>query len=226
DDQPDVFGGRDLEAGGSWLAINRNGRFAAVTNFREMPLIKGKRSRGDLVYNFVTGTQSASDYLNSIQQQENQWSGFNILVIDETGLYYFSNRAENIDIEPLPAGIYGLTNHLLDTPWPKLIKAKENFTAATSQAKPINSAQLIALMKDNTQPASDQLPDTGVGKELEKLLSSCFIASQNYGTRNTSILIMNNDGSIEWTEQRYLPDGIEGDRQNIRFNMTTINKRT
>ncbi|WP_067515979.1 NRDE family protein [Endozoicomonas ascidiicola] len=224
DDHPDVFGGRDLEAGGSWLAINENSRFAAVTNYREMPSVTTARSRGELVNNFVTGSQSAHDYLHGIKQQANQWSGFNLLVMDNTGIYYFSNRAGDIDIAPLPAGIYGLTNHLLDTPWPKLIKAKDDFSHAISQTASIDSNQLVELMHDSTQPSIEQLPDTGVGKELEKLLSSCFIASPNYGTRNTSVLVLNDEGILQWTEQNYLPKGVVGERQNFRINTVKTNE--
>lgn len=217
-DSPDVFGGRDLEAGGSWMAINKNGRFAAVTNYREVPAPERTRSRGELVYNFVTGSPSAPDYLASIQRIADQWSGFNLLVMDTTGLYYFSNRIKDMPTSPLPAGTYGLSNHLLNTPWPKLLRARSRFADAITQSPP-DSNQLIELMRDRYQPPSEQLPDTGVSKDVEKLLSSCFIASEDYGTRNTSVLMMDNRDQLQWIEQGYLPEGTAGERQLFKIKL-------
>ncbi|MFK0572570.1 NRDE family protein [Endozoicomonas sp.] len=217
EDFPNVFGGRDLEAGGSWMAINKNGRFAAVTNYREVPAPSGLRSRGELVYNFVTGSQPAPEYLSalahSLAQEADQWSGFNLLVMDATGLYYFTNRTKDTQLSPLPAGTYGLSNHLLNTPWPKLLRARDNFSAAITQSIPPDSSQLIELMGDSYQPPEEQLPDTGISKDAEKRLSSCFIASKDYGTRNTSVLIMDNRNQLQWVEQGYLPEGVTGERQ-------------
>ncbi len=218
-DSPDVFGGRDLEAGGSWMAINKNSRFAAVTNYREVAIPSGLCSRGELVYNFVTGSQPAADYLSALQQQADQWAGFNLLVMDTTGLYYFSNRAKDMPISPLLPGIYGLSNHLLDTPWPKLLRARSSFTETVSQSSPPDSNQLIELMQDSHQPPPEQLPDTGVSKDVEKLLSSCFIASEDYGTRNTSVLMMDNRNQLQWIEQGYLPEGAVGKRQLFKIKL-------
>ncbi|WP_422463794.1 NRDE family protein [Endozoicomonas sp. ALB115] len=218
-DSPDVFGGRDLEAGGSWLAINKNGRFAAVTNYREVPSPAGLYSRGALVANFVTGSQSASDYLQAVQQQSDKWSGFNLLTMDSTGLYYLSNRAKDHSIAPLPPGIYGLSNHLLDTPWPKLMRARTGFTRAIKESIPPVSKQLIELMHDNYQPPEEQLPDTGVSKEVEKLISSCFIASKEYGTRNTSVLMIDHHHQLQWVEQEYLSEGAVGEQRQFKFTL-------
>ncbi|MGB1270683.1 MAG: NRDE family protein [Endozoicomonas sp.] len=210
-DDPDIFGGRDLEAGGSWLAVNRNGRFAAVTNYREVPVNNENRSRGELVSGFLTSRLSAREYLTSVSEQSSQWSGFNLLIADHSGLYYFSNRAPEKTIKPLQPGIYGLSNHLLDTPWPKLQQTRNGF-ADIITASP-NPDQLIQLMKDDKRSPVEQLPDTGGGLEFEKLVSSCFIASDNYGTRNTSVLIFDQVETLHWTEQSYLPNGVPGERQ-------------
>ncbi|WP_257284752.1 NRDE family protein [Endozoicomonas sp. SESOKO1] len=218
-DSPDVFGGRDLEAGGSWLAINKNGRFAAVTNYREVPGIAGFYSRGVLVSDFVTGSQPASDYLQALQQQRDKWSGFNLLIMDSTGLYYFSNRTKAPGISPLPPGIYGLSNHLLDTPWPKLVTARNGLTRAIQESIPPCSKQLIELMYDSYQAPDEQLPDTGVSKDLEKRLSSCFIASEDYGTRNTSVLMIDRHHQLQWIEQGYLPGGVAGERRQFKIKL-------
>ncbi len=218
-DSPDVFGGRDLEAGGSWMAINKNGRFAAVTNYREVPSPAGLYSRGALVSDFVTGSQPASDYLHALQQQSDKWSGFNLLIMDSTGLYYFSNRTKDHRISPLPPGIYGLSNHLLDTPWPKLLRARNSFTQALKESVPPDSKRLVELMNDSYQPPEEQLPDTGVSKGVEKLLSSCFIASEDYGTRNTCVLMIDSHSQLQWVEQEYLPEGVAGKSHHFKIKL-------
>ena len=218
-DSPDVFGGRDLEAGGSWMAINKNGRFAAVTNYREVPSPAGLYSRGALVSDFVTGSQPASDYLHALQQQSDKWSGFNLLIMDSTGLYYFSNRTKDHRIFPLPHGIYGLSNHLLDTPWPKLLRVRNSFTQALKESVPPDSKRLVELMHDSYQPPEEQLPDTGVSKGVEKLLSSCFIASEDYGTRNTSVLMIDSHSQLQWVEQEYLPEGVAGESHQFKIKL-------
>ncbi|USE36481.1 NRDE family protein [Endozoicomonas sp. SCSIO W0465] len=218
-DWPDVFGGRDLEAGGSWMAINRNGRFAAVTNYRETPNPAGLYSRGALVANFVTGSQPAFDYLHTLQQQTDKWAGFNLLVKDSTGLYYFSNRAKEQKISPLSSGIYGLSNHLLDTPWPKLLRARHRFTRAMQESIPPDSKRLVELMQDSYQPPEEQLPDTGVSKEVEKRLSSCFIASKDYGTRNTSVLMIDHQNQLQWAEQGYLQEGVTSESRQFKIKL-------
>ena len=211
EDSSHILGGKDLEAGGSWLAFSRKGRFAALTNYRELPIPTGKKSRGDLVRNFLTDDISPTDYLTSIAQSKNNYAGFNLLIGTRRELFYYSNKLPDNQFKMLSSGVYGLCNHLLDTPWPKLMSARNRLT--TLLQKKAEPEQLIEMMHDNTQAKEELLPDTGIGLESEKLLSSCFIASDNYGTRNTSIIQFDQSGYLCWTEQNYHSKGFSGERQ-------------
>ena len=205
EDSPDILAGRDQLAGGSWLGINQSGRFAAVTNVREWPVKSGGLSRGGLVSGYLNGQQSPLDYLSDVESKGKFYAGFNLLIGDTNGLYYFSNRSEGI--KTLKPGIHGLSNHLLNSPWPKVIKTRNSIEGLL---KPDNSADpelLMKVMQDSQKAPDHTLPDTGVGLERERFLSSPFIASEDYGTRNTSVLSFSQDGCVEWVEQTYLDHG-------------------
>ena len=218
-DHPDIIGGRDLEAGGTWMAFNRDGRFAAVTNYREMPPPPGKLSRGQLVSDYLQNSHSASEYLHSvsavIEEDEGTWSGFNLLAGDSSGLYYYSNRSRSI--QTLEPGLYGLSNHLLDTPWPKVKKTKEDLQALLDSHNYAAPERIVSVMHDATQYADNKLPSTGLKLPTERMLSSCFIASPDYGTRNTSALILHNSGKLLWREQLYEAEGCKG--QSLQFEL-------
>lgn len=217
-DHPHILGGQDLEAGGTWLAFSCKGRFAAITNYRELPVLKRKKSRGALVKDFLTENISPEVYLNSIIQNKTHYAGFNLLLGTQQQLLYYSNRLPDNQFQKLSPGIYGLCNHLLDTPWPKLMAAKNGLTnLLRNQGTP---EQLIEMMHDSTQERDELLPDTGVGLTRERLLSSRFIASDNYGTRNTSVIQLDNSGVLQWTEQNYHPMGDVGER--LFFETATV----
>jgi len=181
-DASTVLAGRDLVAGGTWLGITTNGRFAAVTNVRE-PIKPGVklRSRGDLTREFLTGKQSAEAFLSQLQTHADDYAGFNLLLGEfdsETGhqLYYFSNRSEGI--RKLDSGIYGLSNHLLDSSWPKVDEGKQRLAQVADtwdQHQPINHQVIRTLLENPAMAADDRLPDTGIAYEREKALSSAFI---------------------------------------------------
>ncbi|WP_062261587.1 NRDE family protein [Endozoicomonas arenosclerae] len=215
EDNPEILGGRDLEAGGSWLALSRKGRIAAVTNFREFPIRPGVLSRGALVSDFLSSELSPKEYLSQIHSAADQYSGFNLLVGDASGLYYYSNRMGSV--VSLKPGFHALSNHLLNTPWPKLERVRQGLEQHLEQHQKPEPDDLIAMMHNGTKAPDDQLPETGVGQEREKFLSSCFIASENYGTRNTSVLILDRQGRLSWTEQMYQPKGEDG--QKFQFSM-------
>ena len=200
-DAPNVFGGIDLEAGGTWLGITRNGRFAAVTNVREPGIAKGRVSRGMLTRDFLLSGAPAIDYAQGLDGRD--YSGFNLLLSDGETLVYCSNR----DGEPrrLSPGVYGLSNHLLDSPWPKLLAARQRFAAALP-ALPDESA-LFALLADDTIVADAELPQTGVSLEWERRLSAIFVKSENYGTRASTVAWQRRDGTVQLHEQRFGPDG-------------------
>ena len=187
-DFPDIYGGRDLVAGGTWLGVTKGGRVAAVTNYRDPSAPPGSRSRGDLVADFLKTNTTAEEYLAEIERRSNEYSGFNLLV-GEFGerheLFYYSNRRSGI--RQLSPGIYGLSNHFLDTPWPKVTNGKERFRdLLDNEATP--NEEFFALLSDKSLAQDDQLPSTGVPFETEKALSAIFIQMPGYGTRCSTIL--------------------------------------
>ena len=200
-DFPQVMAGRDLEAGGTWLGVTDNGRFAAVTNVREPGMPAGRCSRGDLTKEFLTSGISAEHYARQIDGAS--FSGFNLLVSDGSDLYYRTNR--HGDIEPLKPGIYGLSNHRLDTPWPKLLSAREEFARAIS-GLPDESA-FFNLLADTDTVDDEKLPKTGVSLEWERLLSAIFVRSPTYGTRASTFLLQRANGQIRLHERSFSPEG-------------------
>ncbi|MBM7062431.1 NRDE family protein [Pseudomonas sp. UL073] len=203
-DAPGLYAGRDLEAGGSWLGVTRDGRFAALTNIRDPGQKLGSRSRGELVAGFLRGSLSPLAYLQQIADQAGHYSGFNLLVGTRTELAYLNAREALPQL--LPAGLYGLSNAALDTPWPKLRKVK----AALAERLPAPSPETLLALLGDAEPASDSsLPETGVGLATERLLSSLFIASPNYGTRASTALIRHADGHQVLVERSFGPYGAQ-----------------
>ena len=200
-DVPQIIGGIDLEAGGTWLGITESGRFAAVTNVREPNMAKAASSRGALTRDFLLADLPAGDYAEQIEGSH--YAGFNLLLSDGESLLYCSNR----DGEPraLPPGIYGLSNHLLDSPWPKLVQARQRFTAALQHLP--EEAAFFELLADQTIVEDDKLPQTGVPLEWERLLSAVFVKSENYGTRASTLLWQGSDGTLKLHEQSFGPNG-------------------
>jgi uncharacterized protein with NRDE domain len=201
-DAAEIIGGLDLEAGGTWLGIGDSGRFAAVTNVREPGMDKGERSRGALPRGFLTAQSSAAEYASQIDGA--QYSGFNLLLGDGDALVYCSNRDGKP--RPLPPGIYGLSNHLLDSPWPKLVTARARFAEALPRL-PDESA-FFDLLADQTIVADENLPSTGVPIEWERLLSAVFVKSESYGTRASTLLWQGTDGNITVHENSFGPNGM------------------
>lgn len=200
-DAPEVIGGLDREAGGTWLGISKSGRFAAVTNVREPGMAKGTRSRGALTRGFLTARLSAEEYAAGIDGD--QYSGFNLLLGDGDTLVYCSNR--DGQPRPLAPGVYGLSNHLLDSPWPKLVAARERFAQAIPRL-PDESA-FFDLLADQTIIADENLPSTGVPIEWERLLSAIFVKSESYGTRASTLVWQDADGNITVHENNFGPHG-------------------
>jgi len=200
-DNPNILGGRDLEAGGTWLGATRDGRFAAVTNVREPGQPSGKRTRGELTRNFLHGSDSPAIHAATIAVDD--YAGFNLLLADGDTLVYRSNRTATTQY--LPPGIYGLSNHQLDTPWPKLLKARQRFADALP-ALP-DPSPFFELLADRDIEPDDQLPATGVPLLWERLLSAVFVQSADYGTRASTVLLRHKSGAITLFERNYGPDG-------------------
>ncbi|WP_303784893.1 NRDE family protein [Azovibrio restrictus] len=202
DDAPNILGGRDLQAGGSWLACHRDGRFAAVTNVRQGTPEKAPRSRGDLVRNYLNKNTQPIEFAESVQQD--QYGGFNLLLGNGEELVYLSNREAGPALR-LPPGIYGLSNHRLDSPWPKLVKAREHFGRALTRLP--DEEALFRVLADREQADDRDLPDTGVPLATERMLSSIFVVSDTYGTRCSTLLCRNRGGQLWMTERRFGPGG-------------------
>lgn len=209
DDHPDILAGRDLQDGGTWLGITRSGRFAAITNYRDPARMKpGLPSRGKLVSDFLAGSESPADYLRRIAPDAQACNGFNLLVADANELWWHSNVSG--DMRQLTPGIYGVSNHLLDTPWPKLVGAKTAFAAAEG-----DTDKLFALLRDETPHPDEMLPSTGVSLELERKLSAIFVKTPGFNTRSSAVLWRDNSGNINFDEQTWLEDGSPGQRVRI-----------
>ncbi|WP_369989139.1 NRDE family protein [Pseudomonas xanthosomatis] len=202
EDAPGVHAGRDLEAGGTWLGVGPQGRFAALTNIRDPGQALGPRSRGELVANFLSGKLGVEAYLDQVASRAGQYSGFNLLVGDGQRLGYLHAREAAPRL--LAPGVYGLSNAGLDTPWPKLVKARRGLEGLLESAEP---QRLLELLADGEPAADGELPETGVGLATEKLLSSVFIASQNYGTRASTVLIVDKSGRRHMVERSFGPFG-------------------
>jgi uncharacterized protein with NRDE domain len=206
EDAPGVLAGRDMKNSGTWMGMARTGRFAALTNYRDpASLIDHAPSRGLLVSSFLTDTQDPKAFLEAIKTKGHQYNGFNLLVGDFSGMYCFSNKIEWI--KKLSPGLYGLSNHLLDTPWPKVVKGKAAFSAAVGKTRRIDLEDLFAVLADNTPAPDDQLPDTGVGHDFERILSPIFIKSPVYGTRSSSVVLVKRSGKVIFSERTFQFDG-------------------
>lgn len=201
-ESPYVHAGRDLEAGGTWLGVGANGRFAALTNIRDPHQPPARKSRGELVARFINGDMPIDDYLTDVVGRSVEYAGFNLLVGNSHELWHFNSReTEAVMLQP---GVYGLSNAGLDTPWPKLLKARAALEDVLSDPQP---EALLALLNDSQTAAFAELPDTGVGLATETLLSSVFIASPTYGTRASTALIVQADGTRVMVERSFGPYG-------------------
>lgn len=207
-----MLAGRDLEAGGTWLGMTRSGRFAALTNYRAPGSQKPRApSRGKLVADFLGGNADIDSYLDALDPAA--YNGFNLLLGDGRQLVAFSNIT--MLRHPLAPGIHGLSNHLLDTPWPKVGAGKTALTAALAALPDENP--LFRLLRDDTPHPDHLLPATGVGLAWERLLSSAFIRGTDYGTRCSTLVKVGASGTAIFDEQTWLPGGAPGERKRFRF---------
>jgi len=200
-DRRQVIAGLDLTGGGTWIGVNKKGRFAAITNYRDPVSWKNNApSRGGLVSAYLCGNQSTDEYLDKISRQAQLYNGYNLILGDRCEIFAYSNRGEK---QKLNSGIYGLSNHLLNTPWPKVSRGKKLLKAALDKKGAELEEALFALLADRKIPADNKLPKTGVGLEWERVLSAIFIASPDYGTRSSTILLIGKNGRVKFVEKVY-----------------------
>ena len=213
-----VLAGRDLRGGGTWMGVTHTGRFAALTNFRDPSANRnGAPSRGALVGDFLAGREIPLAYLERIARSGVSYNGFSLLVGDQSGLFYYSNRRPNI--QAVRPGIHGLSNRFLDSPWPKVERGKAALERVCSNEF-IAPEAILDILEDRLRPSDDLLPDTGVGRDWERILSPVFITSPTYGTRSSSVLLVGRDGETRFVERTFAPEGdavrVEGTRR-FRF---------
>jgi uncharacterized protein with NRDE domain len=209
---PHVIAGRDLLFGGSWMGVTTMGangpKFAALTNIRGPAERRGNApTRGDLVADFLTGALSAPDYLEQVKARGDVYNGYNLVLGDRDALYWYSNRGE-LDPrngQPLdPGRIYGISNGLLDAPWPKVLRTKAQFASLLCQSAPEDA--YFEMLADTTRAPDLRLPETGMPIEVERMLSPVCIESPGYGTRTSTVVKLYREGEPELHERLLMPD--------------------
>ncbi len=212
-DQPHILAGRDLQAGGTWLATSRSGRFATVTNYREQQkACAGLRSRGEIVTNFVSADVDPMTFVSSIDGED--YAGVSVLAADQENICYVSNRRdEPVSLAP---GVYGLSNASLDAPWSKLIRSKEAL-ATLIDGDRVNSTELFRLLSDRTPAASSEIVTNELPFKLARALTAAFIVADDYGTRCSTTLLYQNDGRVDFCERRFDKNGAASGDSNFGF---------
>lgn len=212
-DQPDVVAGRDLQAGGTWLGLHRSGRFATVTNFRDaQPVEAGHRSRGHLVTGFLESDLSPAAYLETIN--EDQYAGFNLIVGTRNDIAYLSNREDGT--RRLRSGTYGLSNALLDGPWHKVERSKNEMASLVADRE-INESRLMRMMNNRGKAPVVEVETGRLDFETAHAITAPFIVMPDYGTRCTSVILADKDGNWRFAERRFDPTGRQTGESKFSF---------
>jgi uncharacterized protein with NRDE domain len=215
EDSPKILAGRDLEKRGTWMGVTQDGRFAALTNYRDpLELAEGKRSRGELVADALKYKGNLNDYMLHLEKNNDLYPGYNLVAGDANELYYYSNIGQ--ELQKLKPGTYGLSNHLLNTDWPKVQKGKEGLSKIVNEKNQDIVGKLLTLLQ-NADPYLDELlPNTGVTLEWERTLSPLFIKSENYGTRSSTVLLMS-EKEIQFVERVFAKDHVRNQQYTIEL---------
>lgn len=202
EEAPDILAGRDLQAGGTWLGINRNGRFAAISNYRES-LFKASKleySRGHLVRDFLLDNSAPASHAEHLQTRASRYRGFNLLLGDSEAVFYVSNRTEGpTSVNP---GSHGLSNHLLNTDWPKVHDGRTRLNAVLKNEH-IDPEELLELLADKSATSRTRLSTEELQSEPEKMTKMIFIDSPVYGTRSSTVLLLDRDGEMTFVERQF-----------------------
>jgi len=197
-----LLAGKDLEQGGTWFGINKKGTFAALTNYRDpFNVKKNAPSRGEIIVDFLNARESYETHFNGFKKKAGLYNGFNLIFGDKDHIFWFSNLKNKI--ERIQPGIHGLSNRFLNTPWPKVVSGKKALHNIIHT--PITLQALLTMLTDQSVPDDTVLPHTGVGIKWERILSPLFIQSDNYGTRSSIAMRMDQNGKTEVTERTYDP---------------------
>ncbi|KJR96150.1 MAG: hypothetical protein VR68_15445 [Peptococcaceae bacterium BRH_c4a] len=206
DEAPALLAGKDLEHRGTWLGITRSGRFAALTNFRDPVSYRSNAgSRGMLVRDYLFSSGKSAEYLNNLQGVKGWYNGFNLVLMEGEELWFCSSRAKRP--ERMGPGIYGISNHLPDTPWPKVVKGKEWMWRVLAGDGAYLAEGLLDLLSDDGPARDEELPRTGVSLEWERLLSPIFIRGETYGTRASTVLLIDRRGRVNFYERSFGANG-------------------
>lgn len=201
EDHPHVLAGRDEKAGGTWMGVTRHARWAAITNYRDPSTRReDARSRGHLVGDFLKEPSEPDEYLRRVADEANRYNGFNLLVGTPDELGYYSNRDGAVRM--LEPGLYGLSNHLLDTGWPKVERGRKKMRRVLDEDE-VAPESLLDVLYDTAKPDDERLPDTGVGLAGERVLSPMFIQSDSYGTRSSTVLMIDRTGHVTFVERTF-----------------------
>ncbi len=211
-DAPFLLGGKDLEANGTWMGVTREGRIAAITNVRSPNAVRSNAvSRGELVThwlksNTLENTPLTSDqYLDALKHSRNNYSGYNLVFGDAQSLCVYNNV--NNSEHSIDRGVFGLSNADIITPWPKVTQGVSALNHYVAQHNTINTEDLFSLLRQENKAEDEKLPDTGIGYEWEKALSSIFINIKEYGTRTSTIVLVDTNGELTFKERSFSEDG-------------------
>jgi uncharacterized protein with NRDE domain len=219
-DDARILAPRDLKANGTWLGVARSGRFGVVTNFRDLQApADGAPSRGVLVPRFLTGATSPKEFLDDLRGAAPRYSGFNLLVGGPRALYYFSNRGGTPQV--LAPGTYGVANHLLDTPWPKLTRTRGKFERLVSQPD-VSADDLFNMLNDREIASDAELPNTGLPLFWERAVSAPFIVNERYGTRSSHVLLVERNGRTILHERRFDSAGVQTGATRFEFKSADV----
>ncbi|HEU20415.1 MAG TPA: NRDE family protein [Deltaproteobacteria bacterium] len=224
DERFDLLAGRDLKACGTWLGITKTGRFATLTNFRAPASMRDDApTRGKLVSNFLLSEKSPETYFHDMRFNAHEYNGFNLLFGYVSELYYFSNKDHGFCRKVAP-GLYGLSNHLFDTPWPKVERGKKLLSDVMSGGKSITAEMIFGVLADTYQPDDSLLPDTGVGPKWERILAPIFVQSPAYGTQFSTVIMVDTKNRVSFTERAFQSRPDQYTERTFEFSITDDNK--
>jgi uncharacterized protein with NRDE domain len=221
ENQSNIYAGRDLEGKGTWLGVSKTGRIATVTNVRSgKDANKNNRSRGLLVSDFLNSNLSANSYIDELSLRSKDYSGFNIIVYDGCEMAWHNNHTKQS--RQNLKGIHTLSNSELNTPWPKSEKLRKQFEITMGTKPSIPIEPIFQILKDQNKAPDDKLPETNIGYELEKHLSSIFIRGDAYGTRCSSIITIDNSGNVYFHERSYGPNSRQIGYKQVSFEANSV----
>ena len=202
EDHPSILAGRDLLQMGTWLGVTKTGRFAALTNYRDPREKTGRFSRGDIVRDFLSNGEAPADFIQTLAKNRENYGGYNVVVGDGNQLFHYNNILDEMNV--IPSGTHSLSNHTLNTPWPKVAKGQKSLSDhVRSHQDKVQIESLFAIISDRTVAEDEELPQTGVGLELERVLSPLFIKIPSYGTRSSTVLLMDKEQNVTFVERTF-----------------------